>query len=583
MSSPHLEIARFQKDASLHYLEASNAIYVQRGEYPAIEEIFPAPCAFIKILGRGLKFPIVFPPEREEFRQDQLTCLLTYIERAYHEAPNLLPGLLLPPQQARMTPMSNLAPLPGMEVAVSGLPQPLVYANEERPARETSRTDVPDIRERRRDIAYDVTQTLLEEVPIKIMGEALYSYTGTHYAHFTPENMRRLILGHCRDAIKSEGNSRLVNEVFNLIQCEPLIAEAPGQISHHLVSLKNGVLDLTSHRLYEHNPGYNTYYCVEATLGAKAPHPHFDRFLSSITGGSVALAQRIMEIIGYCLVPDTRGKAFIVFQGVPDSGKSVLAAFIRTCLNGDASTALDINALGGQFGTSELVGKQLCLSLDVPSNPLNAKAVGDFKRLTGGDPLTADVKYRPPITFINTAKFILATNNPILTQQDDPAFYRRAVVVPFLSSIPKDMQDFDLLTKLQSEQDAIVADALEAYWTLVANNYRFAGNFQLNEMFATIKNTGISNTEGAIATFLQSNCVYGEEFEVFVEDLYAAFVAQFGPALVPDNQFSAKVLEVCRTIGLDTVQKGQKKRKGGQGNPIARLKGIGLAYSPDQQ
>ena len=223
---------------------------------------------------------------------------------------------------------------------------------------------------------------------------------------------------------------------------EPSICEKPEQINSDLVSFANGVLNLKTGHLHPHNPAFNTYYEIKSSYDQHSrPHPVFDQFLASITGGDPALEQRILEVIGYCIVPDTQGKVFFVFQGVPDSGKSVLAAFIRGCFNDDATVAMDILSLGERFSVSSLIGKQLCTSMDLPAAPLNAKSVSIFKMLTGGDPITCDIKFAPHTTFYNTAKFIFGTNHMILTQNNDPAFYRRAITVPFLNMVPKERQD----------------------------------------------------------------------------------------------------------------------------------------------
>lgn len=254
-----------------------------------------------------------------------------------------------------------------------------------------------------RDIAYAVTQELLARVKIKILGEAIYSYTGHFYQHITAENLRRLIMALCRSQVESEGNSRLVEEVYRLLMVEPTICEKPEQISSYLVSFTNGVLDLKTGQLHPHDPRFNTYYEIDAKYAAfSQAHPVFDKFVMSLTRGDPDMALRILEIIGYCLVPDTKGKVFFVFQGVPDSGKSVLAAFIRGCFNNDATVAMDILSLGERFAASSLIGKQLCTSMDLPSTALSSKTVSTFKQLTGGIP-SQQMSNMPP-TLLSTIR-----------------------------------------------------------------------------------------------------------------------------------------------------------------------------------
>lgn len=272
---------------------------------------------------------------------------------------------------------------------------------------------------------------------------------------------------------------------------------------------------------------------------------------------------------------------FFVFQGVPDSGKSVLASFIRHCLNQEASVATDVFNLGDRFTASSLIGKQLCTSMDLPSTPLNPRAVSVFKMITGGDPLTADVKYRSPITFLNRAKYILGTNHPLLTQGDDPAFFRRVVAVPFLYPIRQQDQDHFLLEKLDTERSAIIASALQAYQVLRQHNYQFSGEFQINEGLVGRPEQRSENE--ILQEFIQRCCVVDHTATEFVHCLYEQFCSEFPYLHIPLLTFSSKLLDVCRSLGLD-VRKGQKKRMAPHENPRAVLDGICLlTHAREQQ
>lgn len=128
-------------------------------------------------------------------------------------------------------------------------------------------------------------------------------------------------------------------------------------------------------KLYPHSPHFNTFYCINAVYRGPGPPPVFDSFLDTITGGNPFMKQHILEIIGCCLVPSIKSKSFFVLQGCQDSGKSKLAEFIRLLINREASTAAEISTLDNRFTASEPVGKQLCLSLDMPSTPLKDATV----------------------------------------------------------------------------------------------------------------------------------------------------------------------------------------------------------------
>ena len=550
----------------------------QRTSPPSVEEVFPALSALIQQNGNSLSSPIAFldAPSRE---QSELERLDAYVSQGFDLSPHLMRPMLTRDQgMAGQWPSNPSRPLPPPQAQPSPAPAipeacpPTLYTPVDRSSVPTGAT---------KDRAYAVTHALLGQINIKILGEAIYSYTGTHYAHMSGENLRRLIMAVCRDDVASEGNARLVDAIYKLLLCEPKICDKPESIDTHLVSFQNGVLNLHNGQLYRHAPSFNTYYELQANYTPGLAHPVFDRFIASITGNDPMLRQRILEIIGYCLVPDVKAKVFFVFQGAPDSGKSVLASFIRHCLNQEASVATDVLSLGDRFTASSLIGKQLCTSMDLPSTPLNPRTVSVFKMITGGDPLTADVKYRPPITFLNRAKFILGTNHPLLTQGDDPAFYRRVVVVPFLNSIPRQDQDHFLLEKLNAERSAIIASALQAYQELRHRNYQFSGEFQLNG--GLVRKPEQRGENEILQEFIQHCCAVDHNAAEFVHCLYEQFCCEYPFLHIPLLSFSSKLLDVCQSLGLD-VRKGQKKRMAPHENPRAILEGICLlAHSHKQQ
>lgn len=549
---------------------------------PTVEDVYPRLTHFARQLGCTAQCPFVFHAYSDNDLSEKISQVRWFVDQVFTAYPHLVRNLLVMPEPRKENHLPAPLNFPGEPMALPAIgnnlpPNPplsiLATTTNSATTKEEGSGKV-------RDIAYAVTQELLARVKIKILGEAIYSYTGHFYQHITAENLRRLIMALCRSQVESEGNSRLVGEVYRLLMVEPTICEKPEQISSYLVSFTNGVLDLKTGQLHPHDPSFNTYYEIDAKYAAYSQaHPVFDKFVMSLTGGDPDMALRILEIIGYCLVPDTKGKVFFVFQGVPDSGKSVLAAFIRGCFNNDATVAMDILSLGERFAASSLIGKQLCTSMDLPSTALSSRTVSTFKQLTGGDPLTTDVKYAAHTTFYNTAKFIFGSNHLLLTQNSDPAFYRRAVVLPFSYTIPKEQQDFYLLEKLNQERDAIVYDAIQAYLALRAKNYVFSGNYILNEVIDSESQNTSPSVEALLCQFIREFCVVGDEYEAFVDDLYQGFVYNFGANSLAYDQFSSALLAACASMGVHCVRRTQKKRKPGCKNPLAHLAGIALRGS----
>ena len=54
--------------------------------------------------------------------------------------------------------------------------------------------------------------------------------------------------------------------------------------------------------------------------------------------------------------------------------------FIRACINPKGSTSLDLHSFGKNFALADVVGKQLCIDLDLPGGIINERAASFLKK-----------------------------------------------------------------------------------------------------------------------------------------------------------------------------------------------------------
>src|ERR1700730_17132152 len=90
-------------------------------------------------------------------------------------------------------------------------------------------------------------------------------------------------------------------------------------------------------------------------------------------------------------------------------------------------------------------------------------APGKLKRISQGlGKIKATRKYENPIEFPETHKLWIDTNRkPTIRDVDDKATFNRLHPIPFTVTIPKDQIDKDLLDKLLTEAEGILAWAME--------------------------------------------------------------------------------------------------------------------------
>lgn len=423
---------------------------------------------------------------------------------------------------------------------------------------------------------YDVAQELMAQLPIRQCGETFYVHNGRAYAPVTVDQLKRYVMEICRGSVQKEGSPKLIDQVIAFLKDEGRIEMS--EVDRGFLAFRDGLLCLADGKLLPHTPAVFSTAQVEANYAPQlaGQHPLFSRFLSQVSGGDVTLEQRIWQMIGYALVPDTNAKAFFLLQGVPNSGKSLLGEFLTRLMPLDAVTSLSLNDMGRNFGPSELVGKLLCLSMDLPATPWDSKAVGMLKALTGNDLVTADVKYQARAKFRNSATFLFGTNHAVTLTQSDPAFLQRLVVIPFRYTVPREQQDRQLLEKLLTERDAIVATAIRAYWGLRQANYVFAGDFRLNEVIARDDQTAVPLAQ-AVAEFVCADCVLEPNAETFTADLHRAFSVRYSGTSY--TAFAAQLMTYLDNTVPGKVVK-HRSRRPGEVNPTSLLKGIRLRDEP---
>lgn len=92
---------------------------------------------------------------------------------------------------------------------------------------------------------------------------------------------------------------------------------------------------------------------------------------------------------------------------------------------------LNLHDLKQNFAPGDLEGKRLCISSDASSEALDPVATSLIKQATGGDVISADVKYKARIQFRCEAVFVLVTNHAVRTKDPDDAFFSKSGCDPF--------------------------------------------------------------------------------------------------------------------------------------------------------
>jgi len=269
--------------------------------------------------------------------------------------------------------------------------------------------------------------------------------------------------------------------------------------------------------------------------------PVFCAFMDDVCGGKKSIYKLIVAFLGYCLLTGNPAKNFFVLGTAPDSGKSVIGRFLERLVGSDGFSNVALDEMGERFSLACLRGKSLNLSMDLGSHALSHKAVSRLKRLTGGDNLQVEAKFENGRTFKNRAKLVFATNHPISIKDEDPAFWERLVVIPFLHSMPKSQQDPCLLDDLWLERDEIVAILMAAARELIRDDFRFPRCKASEKM----KAAWMASAKSSVEQFVNECCsLSNPEVRTHSCDLYQAFCDYcdgVGANKISANAFSREI------------------------------------------
>jgi len=179
----------------------------------------------------------------------------------------------------------------------------------------------------------------------------------------------------------------------------------------------------------------------------------------------------LFEIIGYTLYPEIKFRKAFMLVGEGNNGKSTFINLVKEILGDYAENISPRELFDSQnrFIVSNLYHK--LANAVAESKDYTIDDMDRFKRLTGGDWFTADVKFKDPIKFKNIAKLIIASNNmPHLRDTNDKAFWHRWVIIEFPHQFPDDDTWFRR-TFTDEEKNGIITVALLAFIRVVQQRH----------------------------------------------------------------------------------------------------------------
>ena len=114
--------------------------------------------------------------------------------------------------------------------------------------------------EKRELTPYSVMRELLKREIIVVSGNAVYRFNGLIYQLLTKEDMERLIVARCREAVELVGTPSFIEGVYKCILKEPEICQHELSPNPDELVFLDGILNLATGKFSSHSP---TNLCYE--------------------------------------------------------------------------------------------------------------------------------------------------------------------------------------------------------------------------------------------------------------------------------------------------------------------------------
>lgn len=266
-------------------------------------------------------------------------------------------------------------------------------------------------------------------------------------------------------ALTTQSSARL-NALLDLVKSEPGIPVASDLLDADpwLFAVKNGVIDLRTGNLRDSRREDLLTKQSPIEFDPNAQCPLFLEFLTRIMQDNEEMVSFLQRFVGYTLTGLTREQALALCYGTGANGKSTLFKALSGIMgpHGIACSfdMLMIKKNGGGIPNdiARLRGARYVSASEAEEGARLAESL--VKQLTGEDTISARFLFGEFFDFVPSFKLWLACNHKPTLRGDDPAVWRRLLLIPFNAFIPPAERDKDLNIKLCAEYPGILAWAV---------------------------------------------------------------------------------------------------------------------------
>lgn len=314
-------------------------------------------------------------------------------------------------------------------------------------------------------------------------------------------------------------SSSTANAVLSLARSEADMVTDVSEWDAHpmLLNTPGDVYDLTTGQPVSRDG--LLFMQVAGVSPTRTATPAWDKFISEIFGGDLAMVDFVKRMGGYALTGSVKEQKLFYLHGEGSNGKSLFLEVLRSVAGAYAhnlpSEAL-MTAKHERHPTTfaALQGKRLAVSSEIEDGAHWAES--KIKSLTGDATMTARFMRGDDFEFSVTHKHILAGNFKPRLKGDDFAMIRRMVLIPFNQTFKGERADAGLKDKLAAEHPGILQ------WFIDGAQAWFETGLKIPAQVLDSSKAYMAEQDD-IALWLDECCEVGLTFSDSNKSLYASY------------------------------------------------------------
>lgn len=288
--------------------------------------------------------------------------------------------------------------------------------------------------------------------------------------HYWYEWDAQEVMGYADQHVFHEPNTAECKEfMFRLQRKNHMKSEDLRDKQKGKINLLNGVLDIQTGELLNHDRGYGFNYCLPYGYDPDAKCPTFDRHLDDITCSRDELKNLLTEFMAYSLSQAKYTWAkILILLGHGNNGKSTFINLMKAMVDKSSYSTVALKHFNNPTYLAQIENVLFNIRSESGTSMYDCE---EFKEVTAGDSFTARRHYIQPYSVNDCrCKFIVACNQLPKTYDDSDGFFRRLMIIPFDASFNGPKEDKNILDLMVKERSGILNRVIEGYKRLYTLN-----------------------------------------------------------------------------------------------------------------